>query len=61
MIKGSGSVPLTKDPEPDPGGPKTYGSDGSGFGSAKLPVLMNICSLDRSTRELDRMIPSFRK
>ncbi len=22
------------DPEPDPGGPKTYGSDGSGFGSA---------------------------
>ncbi len=21
------------DPDPDPGGPKTYGSDGSGFGS----------------------------
>jgi hypothetical protein len=24
------------DPDPDPRGPKTYGSDGSGFGSAAL-------------------------
>jgi hypothetical protein len=26
----SGSVPLLMDPDPDPGGPKTYGSNGSG-------------------------------
>jgi hypothetical protein len=36
MIEGSGFgagygyVPLTNDLDPDPGGPKTYGSDGSG-------------------------------
>jgi hypothetical protein len=37
MIEGSGSIPLTRGSEdPDPGGPKTYGSDGSGFGSAPL-------------------------
>ncbi len=31
MIEGSGSVPLTNNPDLDPGGPKTYGS-----GSATL-------------------------
>jgi hypothetical protein len=31
MIEGSRSIPLnTTDLETDPGGPKTYGSDGSG-------------------------------
>jgi hypothetical protein len=30
---GSGSIPLTSGSDPDPGGPKTSGSDGSGFGS----------------------------
>jgi hypothetical protein len=28
------------DPEPDPGGPKTYGSNGSGFGLATLVTTM---------------------
>jgi hypothetical protein len=32
--------------DPDPGGPKTYGSDGSGFGSATLvPCAQNKGSL----------------
>jgi hypothetical protein len=32
------------DPDPDPGGPKTYGSDGSRFGSgsATLPIYKEI-------------------
>ncbi len=29
------------DTAPDPGGPKTYGSNGSGFGSATLLVNMD--------------------
>jgi hypothetical protein len=28
------------DPDRDPGGSKTYGSDGSGFGSAKLRLFL---------------------
>jgi hypothetical protein len=32
MIEGSGSIPLTMDP--DPGGPKTCGSGGSGSGGS---------------------------
>jgi hypothetical protein len=36
MIEGSGSMPLTMDTDPDPGSPKTYGSDGFGSGSATL-------------------------
>ncbi len=36
MIEGSGSIPVP--PDPDQGGPKTYGSDGPGVesGSATL-------------------------
>ncbi len=30
LESGSASIPLTRDPDPDQGGPKTYGSDGSG-------------------------------
>jgi hypothetical protein len=37
VIVGSGSIPLTMDP--DPGGPKTYGSDGSGFGSGSATLI----------------------
>jgi hypothetical protein len=40
MIEGSGSEAgpyfVLKDPDPDPGGPKTYGS---GSGSATLPII----------------------
>ncbi len=37
---GSGSITLTNGSDPDPGGSKTYGSDGSGFvfGSQTLNV-----------------------
>ncbi len=37
MIEGFGSIPLI---DPDPGGPKTYGSDGSGLGSATLESIL---------------------
>ncbi len=43
MIEGSGSIPLSNgSPDPDPGGPKTRESGGSGygFGSATLLVSM---------------------
>jgi hypothetical protein len=30
------------DPDPDPGGPKTYGSDGSGFGSGSAKLIETI-------------------
>jgi hypothetical protein len=33
------------DPDPDPGGPKTYGSDGSGFGSATLVATLLMTDL----------------
>jgi hypothetical protein len=38
------------DPDPDPGGPKTYGSDGSGFGSGSvtLGTLFFFCFRDDS-------------
>jgi hypothetical protein len=32
-------------PDPDPGGPKTYGSDGSGFGYATLLKSLNNLSI----------------
>jgi hypothetical protein len=38
MIEGSGSVPYLVLVDPDPGGPLTYGSDGSRSGSAALLI-----------------------
>jgi len=38
MIKGTGSVSLTNESGSGPGGPKTYGSYGSEFGSATLCI-----------------------
>ncbi len=36
---GSGSIPLTMDPNPDPEGPKTCGSGGSGFGTRSTTLV----------------------
>ncbi len=38
----SGSIPLTEDADPDTGGPKTYGSDGSGFGSGSATLSLSL-------------------
>jgi hypothetical protein len=47
MIEGSGSISLTNIVDPDPGGPKTYGSyrSGSGFRSATLLCITLICPI----------------
>jgi hypothetical protein len=42
LIEGFGSGPLTNgSPDPDPRGPKTYGSDGSAFRSGTLVYTTN--------------------
>ncbi len=39
-------------PDPDPGGPKTYGSYRSGFGSATLPTKLSEIWVEDSGSEI---------
>ena len=44
------------DPDPDPGGPKTYGSDESGFGSVSATLVKTLWWFRVELRDHDHVV-----